>query len=230
MNYRWLFFDADDTLFDYPRAETGALEMTFFDMGLTYSPETLPAYQIFNQQVWREFEQGKISALDLRVARFARLFEHLNLAVDLDTFSQRYLVNLSRESVLIEGAANLLADLCGQYHMGLITNGLPEVQRPRLAGSGIAKFFDFVAISEEMGVAKPDPRFFSAALAMAGQPDPRSVLVIGDSLNSDIRGGIQAGLDTLWYNPSGKPGDPRWPVVHECRSLEEMGRLLLSAD
>jgi YjjG family noncanonical pyrimidine nucleotidase len=227
MKYSWLFFDADDTLFDYPKAESGALEMTFLDMGLSYLPDTLATYQVFNQQVWREFEQGKISALDLRIQRFNRLFDHLHLGVDLEAFSQRYLVNLSRESGLIDGADRLLTNLSGHYRMGLITNGLPEVQRPRLAASGIARFFEFVAISEELGVAKPDPRFFTIALDMAGHPDPRSVLVIGDSVNSDIRGGVESGLDALWYNPAAKAVDPRWPVVQDCRSLEEIFHFLL---
>ncbi len=229
MNYSWLFFDADDTLFDYPRAEAGALAMTFADLGLEYGPAALPAYQQFNSQVWREFEQDRISAVALRVARFDLLFAHLGLAVDTEAFSQRYLANLSRESTLIDGAAGLLSQLCGHYRMGLITNGLPEVQRPRLVSAGIADFFDFVAISEELGIAKPDPRFFAVALQMAGAPDPRSVLVIGDSLSSDIRGGAQTGLDTLWYNPAGKLNDSGWPVAYECRSLEEIAHLLLSA-
>lgn len=226
MPYTWLFFDADDTLFDYGKAEERALSATLAELGLPVTPGVLPAYQQINQSLWREFEQGNISALDLRLVRFVRLFDRLGLVGNAETFSTRYLVNLSRTSILFQGAEVLLARLAKNYRFGLVTNILPEVQRPRLASSGIAHFFEFVAISEELDAAKPDPRFFQAALALAGDPDLTSVLVIGDSLSSDIRGGCLAGLDTLWYNPARKPADPRWPATYEAQTLAEISSLL----
>ena len=226
MPYSWLFFDADDTLFDYSLAEASALGATAEEFGLSGVPGLMPAYQQINAQIWVEFEQGKIDSFNLRAERFARLFARLGIRVDVETFSQRYLVHLSQGYFLYDGAVDLLADLSRRYQMGLITNGLPDVQRPRLAGSGIAGYFKFVAISEEIGTAKPDPAFFSAALALAGNPDKHQVLVIGDSLSSDIRGGIQSGLDTLWFNPKGKPPDARWKVTYEVRTLREISDLL----
>ncbi len=222
MRYTWLFFDADDTLFDYPRAETSALLATFAALGLPHTPRVLADYQHFNLATWRELELGQISALELRTARFARLFAHLGLTVDVAACSRLYLENLAKGTFLLPGAAELLAALAPQYRMGLITNGLPEVQRPRLLGAGLHHYFEFTTISEEIGVAKPDPRFFATALAQAGNPDPRRVLVIGDSLSSDIRGGIQSGLDTLWFNPSGKPVDPLWPPTAMVDRLESI--------
>ena len=224
--YSWLFFDADDTLFDYSRAEASALTATADEFGLAGIPDLMPTYQAINAQIWVEFEQGKIDALELRSKRFMRLFAQLGIHAEVEDFSLRYLVHLSHGFFLFDGAPELLARLGQHFQMGLITNGLPEVQRPRLAGSGIAGHFKFVAISEEVGTAKPDPAFFSAAMAMAGNPDQRQVLVIGDSLNSDIRGGIQAGLDTLWFNPRGKPPDPRWPNTFEVRKLSEIPSIL----
>ncbi len=224
--YSWLFFDADDTLFDYSKAEASALTATADEFGLSHIPDLAPTYQAINAQIWVEFEQGQIDALELRSKRFARLFARLGIRAEVEDFSQRYLVHLSHGFFLFDGAPELLARLGQRFQMGLITNGLPEVQRPRLAGSGIAGYFKFVAISEEIGIAKPDPAFFSAAMVMAGNPDKRQVLVIGDSLNSDIRGGIQAGLDTLWFNPRGKQADTNWPVTYEARSLSEILTIL----
>ena len=224
--YSLLFFDADDTLFDYSKAEASALAATADEFGLSNIPDLTPTYQAINAQIWVEFEQGKIDAVELRSKRFARLFARLDIRAEVEDFSQRYLVHLSHGFFLFDGAPELLARLGQHFQMGLITNGLPEVQRPRLAGSGIAGYFKFVAISEEIGTAKPDPAFFSAAMAMAGNPDKRQVLVIGDSLNSDIRGGIQAGLDTLWFNPRGKQADTHWPVTYEARSLSEILAIL----
>lgn len=226
MPYTWLFFDADDTLFDYGKAEGYALSAALAQTGLPASGDVLPAYQEINQSVWKEFEQGTISAVDLRLVRFARLFERLDLVANAETFSQRYLAALSQAGFLIDGVEPLLTRLAKNYHLGLVTNGLPEVQRPRLLSSGIANFFEFTAISEEIGTAKPDPRFFQAALTLAGHPEPAGVLVIGDSLSSDIRGGCLAGLDTLWYNPARKPADPRWPATYEVQTLAEISNLL----
>ena len=220
--YAWLFFDADDTLFDYSRAEASALTAAADEFGLSNVPDLMPTYQAINAQIWIEFEQGRINALELRAERFARLFASLGIRAEVEDFSARYLVHLSQGFFLFDGAPELLANLSQRFQMGLITNGLPEVQRPRLAGSGIAGYFKFVAISEEIGIAKPDPAFFSAALAMAGNPEKQRVLVIGDSLNSDIRGGIQSGLDTLWFNPKGKQPDARWKVTYEARSLADI--------
>jgi 2-haloacid dehalogenase len=220
--YSWLFFDADDTLFDYSRAEASALAATADEFGLSNLPDLTPSYQAINAGIWLEFEQGTIDALTLRAERFARLFARFSIHPDVDAFSQRYLVHLSRAYFLFDGAPQLLASLGQRFQMGLITNGLPEVQRPRLAGSGIGGYFKFVAISEEIGIAKPDPAFFTAAMAMAGNPEKRQVLVIGDSLSSDIRGGFQAGLDTLWFNPKGKQPDARWKVTYEARTLSDI--------
>lgn len=226
MRYTWLFFDADDTLFDYSKAEEQALAATLAEFALPGLPAVLPAYQQINQAIWKEFEQGAISALELRLARFVRLFDRLQYQTDPERFSQRYLVALSQASVLIAGAKGLLEALSRNYQIGLVTNGLPEVQRPRLHSAGIAPYFRFEAISEELGVSKPDPRFFAAALALAGRPQPAQVLVVGDNLTSDIRGGCQAGLDTLWYNPAHKSADSRWPATYEVDSLEGILKLL----
>ncbi len=224
--YSWLFFDADDTLFDYSRAENNALTATAEEFGLAGVPGLMPAYQAINQAIWIEFEQGKIDALRLRSERFARLFASLGIPAEVEVFSQRYLVHLSRGFFLFDGVTLMMAKLAGRFQMGLITNGLPEVQRPRLVGSGIGPYFKFVAISEELRLTKPDPAFSTTALAMAGNPDPHQVLVIGDSLSSDIRGGIQSGLDTLWYNPKGKGPDARWPATYEARSYNEILEIL----
>jgi len=224
--YSWLFFDADGTLFDYDQGEETALQKTFHDLCLPFTPQVALAYQRINQQIWQEFEQGRISSVALRTVRFERLFAELGIAASAEQFSQRYLPNLARVSDLIVGAERLVKGLVGHYHLGLITNGLVEVQRPRLQGSAIAGCFEVVVISEEVEVSKPDLRYFQVALAKAGDPPHRQVLVIGDSLSSDIRGGFEAGLDTCWYNPTGKPPDLRWLPTYEIARLEDLWGIL----
>ncbi len=224
--YQWLFFDADGTLFDYDRAEAKALEGTFRDFRLPFAAGYTGAYQKINQQVWLDFENGQITSTALRVARFERLFAAIHIQADPEAFSARYLQNLAAASDLVPGAAEVVRKLQQTYHLVLITNGLKDVQRPRLARSTIAGCFAAVAISEELGAAKPDPRYFDLVFAMIGQPPRKSVLVVGDSLTSDIQGGINYGLDTCWYNPMGKPGNPDFPVTYEIRRLGEILTIL----
>ncbi len=220
--YQWLLFDADGTLFDYDRAETKALEGTFRDFNLPFLAEHSAAYQKINQQVWLDFENGQITAAALRVARFERLFAAIQIQVEPEKFSLRYLQNLAAASDLINGAEETVRQLKEIYHLALITNGLMDVQRPRLAFSAIADCFEAVAISEELGAAKPDPHYFDLLFEKIGWPARDTALVIGDSLSSDIQGGINYGLDTCWFNPKEKPRNPNLPVTYEIRKLEEL--------
>lgn len=228
--FQWIFFDADGTLFDYEQAEANALQGTFHDMALDFSPDYAAAYQTINHQIWLDFEAGRISSTDLRVARFERLFTALALAQDPQAFSDRYLYNLSQQGGLMPGARQLVETLAGSFHMTIITNGLSDVQRPRLAKSTIQPYFEGVFISEEMGVSKPDPAYFAAVFtALAGHPQPpthETTLVVGDSLSSDIQGGLNAGLATCWFNPAQKPANPRIPATFTIQNLEDLYSLL----
>ncbi|HZK48809.1 MAG TPA: YjjG family noncanonical pyrimidine nucleotidase [Thermoleophilia bacterium] len=222
MRYEWLFLDADGTLFDYDSAESNALRAAFLESGLAYGDEALATYRAFNRAVWVEFENGTMSAATLRVRRFEQLFAALGLEADAAAFSPRYLEHLSRGTELLEGAERLVRTLRGRVGMALITNGLKDVQRPRLRGSALHGLFDHVIVSDEIGVAKPSAGFFDIAFDAAGAPAKEKVLVIGDSLTSDIQGGIDYGVDTCWFNPRGASADPRYPATYEIRSLPEL--------
>lgn len=225
-SYQWLLFDADGTLFDYDRAEASALEGAFQDFNLPFAPASASAYQTINHQIWIDFENGQITAEALRVQRFERLFEALQIQADAEAFSANYLHHLAQASDLIPGAESTLRTLHGRYHLGLITNGLKDVQRSRLARSVIQSYFEEVAISEELGAAKPDPRFFERVFANIGNPSKDTVLVIGDSLSSDIQGGINYGLDTCWFNPGGKPAPAGIAANYEIRQITQLLDLL----
>lgn len=226
MVYEWLLFDADNTLFDFDRAEAKALELAFADAGLQFLPEYIDTYRAINKQVWADFEKGIISQDILRIHRFDRLFKPYGLKFDPVRFSEYYLENLARCGDLVMGAEDLLDDLHARYHLGIITNGIAAVQRPRLANSPITDCFEVVAISEEVGAAKPDVRFFDAVFSMIGQPQQETVLVIGDSLTSDIQGANNYGLDACWFNPHGRPLDPQYEVRYEIRILSDIKAIL----
>lgn len=226
MTYSWLIFDADGTLFDYDRAESTAFRRTFQQDGLSFDDRYADVYRAVNSQIWREFERGEISAADLRVQRFARLFARLDLAVDPAAFSRAYLDNLGQQADLLDGAADVVRALHGRHRMIVLTNGLREVQRARLAGSGLHPFFEDMVISDEVGVAKPDPRIFDIAFQRMGDPPRDQVLMIGDGLESDIRGAAGYGIDACWYNPSRLRRPDGLAITYEINHLHDVLALL----
>lgn len=230
MPYTWLLFDADGTLFDYDSAEEKALLATFRQMNIPYQPAYGPLYRRFNAEVWEAFEAGKISAERLRVERFSRLLDATEIHADAQEFSARYLHNLSLGTDLMPGAMEALQALRPAHRLALITNGLKDVQRPRLERAGIAHFFEVIAISEEIGAAKPAPAFFDALFAQLGNLPLEQALVIGDGLTSDIQGALQYGLDACWYNPRRHPPQPQYPARFEIHHLEELPALLKVQD
>lgn len=224
MPYDWLMFDADGTLFDYDAAEQQALARTFEQARIPYGPAVLADYQLINVQLWRDFEDGKTTAERVKVDRFAQLLSTLSLTDSPDPvdFSARYLLNLGDCTHLIPDAERVLQQAGSQAHLALITNGLSTVQRSRLAKSGLSNCFEAIVISEEVGVAKPDPRYFEIAFERMGYPSKEVVLVIGDSLTSDMRGANLYGVDACWFNPSGLTCDPDVVVRYEIRHLSEL--------
>ena len=220
MIYTWLLFDADDTLFDYPKAEASALRSTFEHFGQAFRPEFSRLYIVFNQQVWGEFERSETTPQELRLKRFRLLFEEIHATLAPEDFSPLYLANLARASDLLPGAAELLQALSVRHHIALVTNGLKDVQRPRLERSTIRPFIEKIFISEEIGAAKPDPAFFEAVFREIGCPPKDQVLIIGDSLTSDMQGGVNYGIDTCWYNPNGEITE--LPVTYQIKSPKQL--------
>jgi YjjG family noncanonical pyrimidine nucleotidase len=220
MKYQWLLFDADDTLFDFPAAEAKALGWTFEEAGLDFLPEYLPIYHKYNRQVWQEVEQGVIKLVELRTKRFNLFFDELRITTDPALFSPLYLKNLARGSDLLPGAEETLRQASRDHHIALVTNGLADVQRPRLLASAIHPYIEKIFISEELGAAKPEAAFFDLVFAEIGQPPRNEVLIIGDSLTSDMRGGLEYGLDTCWFNP--RQLTTELPVTYQIRSLPEL--------
>jgi YjjG family noncanonical pyrimidine nucleotidase len=226
MKYEWLLLDADGTLFDYDRAEAMALDRTFRELGHDYRPAYATAYRRINGAIWREFEQGRITQARLRTRRFELLFQEAGFESDAERFSQQYLENLAMGTELMPGAQEVLSTLHGRIGLALITNGLQDVQRPRLARSTIGHYLDPVIISEEVGFSKPDARIFQAAFEATGHPRKEDVLMVGDSLTSDIRGGNNFGIDTCWFNPGREVYPPELSVCYEIQNLCQLLDLL----
>ena len=225
MKYSWLLFDADDTLFDFPKAEANTLQWTLEQAGLPFLPEFCGLFSQFNQQVWREFERDEITHVALRVKRFRLFFDEAQLHSDPEKISPLYLRNLALGRDLLADAEEVIRALKNVYRLAIVTNGIKEVQRPRLEGSNIRDCFEKLFISDEIGAAKPSRAYFDAVFHELGQPPKETVLIIGDNLNTDMQGGINYGIQTCWYNPKGQTSS--LPVTHTIADLKELISLLV---
>lgn len=224
--YTWLLFDADNTLWDFSAAEASALERTLLKRDIEWSDEVLADYRIINHKAWSDYEAGLLPKSQLRTIRFRRLLEQYRLDHAAEELSVDYRTYLSESTHMLPGARDLLTELQGNYRMGLVTNGLKEVQRPRLANTGLGAFFEFIVISDEIGVAKPNAGFFDYAYAqMEGAPKNR-VLLIGDNPNADIGGALAYGFDACWLRHSGTADRPKLRATHIIRDIRDVQHLL----
>jgi YjjG family noncanonical pyrimidine nucleotidase len=225
-HYPWLWFDADGTLFDYNRAEATAFRKAFELLRLAFVDSYLDVYQKINRDLWGAVERHEITPGVLRVRRFELLLEALQLNGSADNLNVAYVEQLGQCTDLMEGAYEVLQTLHRRSRIAIVTNGLEAVQRSRLRRSTIYPFVTELIISEEVGAAKPHRAYFDAALARTGHPPPSDVLIVGDSLSSDIQGGADYGIDTCWYNPTGLTAPEGLPITYEIGHLRELLAIL----
>lgn len=203
-NYQWLIFDADNTLFDYDKSEKIALLKTLDDFDITYEPDSIiETYHKINHKLWMKFETGEVkSQAEIKQKRTTQLFEVLNVDRDIDKFANDYLFNLSQNGQLLKNAMKVIKTLAKSHQLMIMTNGMTKVQKPRFKASPLTQFFKHIIISEEIKHSKPSPKIFDYAFDLMNHPNKKLVMMIGDNLGSDIQGGINYGIDTIWYNPN----------------------------
>ncbi len=204
LSYDILLMDADETLLDFCRSERYALQTTLAAHGVDMTDAMQEAYHDINRLLWEQLERGEITRDRLKVERFERFLATIDLKMDAAAFNTAYMQAIGTKGFVFDGAVELLQILSKHYRISIITNGTASVQHTRFADSGLLDYIDDLFISEEIGADKPSTVFFDRVCESLGNPDRSRLLVIGDSLTSDIRGGIQSGIDTCWYNPSQK--------------------------
>ena len=225
--YEVVLFDADHTLFDFDRAEREALRQTLEEAGLPADGETEARYLSINRALWNRLDRGEVRREWLVVERFAALLRALGRTGDAAALNRAYLDHLGEGSYLLPGAQALCRALAPRCTLAIVTNGVARAQRRRFEASPLNGLIPWLFISEELGASKPDPAFFAPVLRTLGNPDPRRVLMVGDNLLADIQGGIQAGLDTAWYNPGRLPGDPAIVPTWEVDGYAALQALIL---
>jgi YjjG family noncanonical pyrimidine nucleotidase len=226
--YRWILFDADHTLFDFDKASEEALAEVLTDHGTGWTQGMYADYKRINVQCWTEHEQGKINRDTLVYERFKRYFHFRNLDLDPVETQHQYLRRLGAKPYLMPGAEEILTFLTGKVQLGYITNGMKEVQRPRLEIIGWDKKFEVIIIGGEVGLSKPHADYFQFVHQQIGSPDHKEVLVVGDSLTADIEGAASFGYDTCWYNPFEDICDLRQSPDYTITQLSALKELLVT--
>lgn len=224
--YSVLFADADNTLFDFNRAEAHSFALTMQEFGVVADEALCARYHEINDSLWKALERGETTQPKLRIDRFRLLMEAYDLDIDPVAIATRYTDYLGASAFLLPEALECVKRWAQKVPVYLVTNGISDVQRGRLSRSEIKPYIRDIVISQEVGTQKPDPKMMEAALAVAGNPDKREVLMLGDSLSSDIRGAVNAGLDSCYFNPKGTPNTSGVEPTYEIRSLREVNALL----
>lgn len=224
MKYEVILLDVDNTLLDFDRCGRYALKKTCEDVGFTYSSELNDKYNAFNDILWRSLEKGEIDLATLKEKRFEKLIAHYQIDAEPKAMSEYFMGHLGETDFEVEGAFELCKKLSKKYTLATMTNGISAVQRGRFKKSRLGTMISHQFISEEIGYSKPDPRIFDHALKALGITDKSKILMVGDSLSSDMKGGYAAGIDTCFFNPNGLEASV--PVTYNIKHLLELPELL----
>ena len=227
-NYKILLFDSDDTLLDFKTAEAHALAAAMKKCGLQFSEELCKVYSDANKVYWKAFEMGEIKKNEIYVGRFKLFLKNADIDYPADELATKYEELLKKQYCKIEGAEETCRALLGKYEMYIVSNGNIKVQLPRLDGSGLRHYFKDVFVSEKVGFQKPQKEFFDFVFNNLKITDKSEVLIIGDSISSDILGGIKAGIDTCLFGT--QPNHSEIKPTYTVKNHKELRKLLLESE
>lgn len=198
--YEYLLFDLDDTLLDFGRAQENAFKKLLIDENIDYNDELFETYEKINKALWRKFELGEMENHVVTSQRFVEFFSLFDKTVDGREVDVRYRGYLAEGNQLFDGVIEMLEKLVKTHKLYVASNGIGVTQHTRLKNNNLNKYFEEIFISEELGTKKPDIEFFEKIFAKIDVKDKRKVLMIGDTLTSDILGANNAGIDSCWIN------------------------------
>ena len=219
-----VLWDIDGTLLDFHAAEAVAIKSLFLKFGLGIcTDEMLKDYSAINTSYWKRLETGELTKTQILTGRFETFFRKYGLNTDcVADFNAAYQLALGDTVRFFPGGLETVQALKGKILQCAVTNGTLVAQRKKLAASGLDQLFDAVFISDVVGIEKPNIGFFDAIWAQIGTFDPNEVLIVGDSLTSDIRGGNNAGIRTCWFNPKGFPAPNDLRIDHTISNLDQV--------
>jgi len=226
MSYDVLLFDLDDTLLDFGMTEHNAFRLLFEEYGLPNGINDYhDSYRTISKVLWDDLENGHTTLAELKVERFKRLFIEHALDIDPVVFGQKYIENLGKEVHMIAGVEEMFEGM-QDFRIALLTNGFKDAQHARVNGSALKNLFEVIITSEETGFQKPQKEIFAYALEKLQISNPSRVLMIGDSLTSDIQGGNNFGIDTCWFNPTKKQNLTNIEPTYEIHSWDHLVGIL----
>ena len=223
--YEFLFLDLDDTILDFHKAERIAISKTITEFGVEPTEEILNLYHHINKAHWEMLERGELTREQVLVNRFGVLFERLGVSVDAPKCAKTYEKNLSMGHWFLPGAEEAVEYLSKRYRLFLASNGTAVVQKGRMTSANLYRFFEKVFVSQEIGYNKPSKDYFDACFAQIPGFDPKKAIMVGDSLSSDIKGGKNAGIATVWVNPNHQASGDIQPD-YEIETLSQLEALL----
>ncbi|MEO2280224.1 pyrimidine 5'-nucleotidase [Pseudoalteromonas pernae] len=223
MRYPWILFDADETLFHFDAF--AGLQLLFSKLNIEFTKEDYQEFDRVNKPLWVQYQNNEITAKQLQERRFSSWAERVDIAPSqLNLFFMEAMASICEP---LPGAIELLNALRGKARLGIITNGFTELQSARLEKTGLRGTFDWLVISEQVGYAKPHMAVFEHAFELMGNPPKHEILMVGDTLESDIQGGINAGIDTCWLNRLEKTAPEHLRPTIEVKSLCQLRSLLM---
>jgi YjjG family noncanonical pyrimidine nucleotidase len=233
MKYRFLIFDADNTLFDFDRSEQKALSTALSELGIQAPANIHAIYRTINQPLWEKLEQGAITAEQLKQIRTQQLFDILREynqdtafdSISPTSFLNLYLEKLAETPFVLPGVIETLTALKPHCQMIIVTNGLQTMQMRRLANSPLSAFFSGLISSEAVGIAKPHPAIFDHAIEWLGNPPRSQTLMIGDQLATDIAGANAAGIASCWFHPDSLSDQSEKALQQKSQSLRPDHRI-----
>lgn len=218
MKYQWVLFDADETLFSFN--SYFGLKAMLARYQIDFSEQDYQDFQAINKPLWVAYQNNEITAQDIQTRRFAKLSEQTG--VEPFRLNQELMAEMALISQPLEGVIETLNALFGKVKMGIITNGFTELQQKRLDNTQTSHFFDIVVISEQIGAAKPDRQVFDYAFALMDEFDRTKVLMVGDTLASDILGGNNSGIDTCWLNTLNLKNETNIKPTYEINAINQI--------
>ena len=222
--FKVLLWDIDGTLLDFHAAEAAAIRTLFQKYGFGIcSDEMLRDYSGINTGWWKRLELGEVTKKQVLLGRFLDFFWKYELdPAQAEAFNADYQLALGDTICFCPNALETVQALKGQVLQCAVTNGTLIAQKKKLAASGLDQILDKLFISDVIGIEKPNLGFFQAVFDQIGIFSPDDVMIIGDSLTSDIQGGMNAGICTCWYNPTGSPAPDKYHIDYEIHDLSQV--------
>lgn len=219
-----LLWDLDGTLLDFHAAESAAIKSLFeaFSLG-GCSEDMIRRYSQINESYWQRLERNELTKPQVLVGRFEQFFQEIGVPQTLaPEFNRQYQLRLGDTIVYRDDSVDIVKKLRGKVSQYIVSNGTSIAQNKKLLLSGLGKLMDGVFLSEEVGIEKPNRAFFDAVFDVIRPANPSEVMIIGDSLTSDIQGGNNAGILTCWYNPDQKPAPLGYSIDYIIHDLHEV--------